>query len=208
MKNLRVSLQLIFLTLLIFGMLSCSDQKADLVFKGGVIHTVDDANPTAQAIAITGDKILAVGSNSEIETLIGQDTRVVDLAGKTMVPGFVDSHYHFMGVGSREFNLNLDGTTSLPEFVSKVKAAAREKAKGEWITGRGWIEEDWPSKCFQPDMTWIKWRLIIRSCSGGPMDTRSWLIRWLLGLPALPKTQRTPRVGKSFGIGMGRRPAC
>ena len=87
MKILRVSIQLIFLTLLIFRMLNCSNQKADLVFKGGVIHTVDDANPTAQAIAIAGDKILAVGSNSEIETLIGQDTRVVDLAGKTMVPG-------------------------------------------------------------------------------------------------------------------------
>ncbi len=126
----------------------CRQKRADLVLKNGVVYTVDDAHPKAEAVAVAGQKILAVGSNADIDSYVGEGTRVIDLAGKTVVPGFIDAHYHFMGVGQREFHLNLDGTRSLPEFLDKVKAEVAGKKKGEWVTGRGWMEEDWPSKRF------------------------------------------------------------
>ncbi|MFQ5636491.1 MAG: amidohydrolase [bacterium] len=132
----------------VLTMLSCSQQKADLVLKNGVIYTVDESYPKAEAVAVSGDKIVAVAGNLDIETFIGEHTQVIDLEGKTVVPGFIDSHYHFMGVGRREFHLNLDGARSLQEFLDKVKAEASKKKPGEWVTGRGWIEEDWPSKTF------------------------------------------------------------
>lgn len=122
--------------------------NADLIFINGIMYTADEARPTAEAVAVAGNKILAVGSTDEIEQYADAGTRVIDLAGKTMVPGFNDSHYHFMGVGRREFHLNLDGVKSLQEFLDRVQAEAARKSAGEWVTGRGWIEEDWPSKRF------------------------------------------------------------
>ena len=121
---------------------------ADKVFKNGVIYTVDDSFRVAEAVAVIGDKIAFVGSNEEVQQWVGERTRVIDLQGKTMVPGFIDGHYHFLGVGKREYHLNLDGTRSLQEFLDRVKAEAQRLPKGRWITGRGWIEEDWPSKRF------------------------------------------------------------
>ncbi len=141
-------LELILGFVFIMISINCSGQKADLVFKNGVIYTVNENMSQAQAVAISDKKIIAVGTDAEIEEFVGMSTQVIDLEGKTMTPGFIDSHYHFMGVGRREFNLNLDGTKSLQEFLDKVAAEVASKPEGEWITGRGWIEEDWPSKRF------------------------------------------------------------
>ncbi|RMD91301.1 MAG: amidohydrolase, partial [Calditrichaeota bacterium] len=138
---------LIFIAL-IFSYMGCGKQKADLVLKNGIIYTVDENNSKAEAIAIAGDKILAVGSNADIEEYVDDNTQVIDLQRKTVVPGFVDAHYHFLGVGRREFQLNLDGTRSLEEFLARVKAEAEKTPEGEWIRGRGWIEEDWLIKEF------------------------------------------------------------
>ncbi|MFQ5750891.1 MAG: amidohydrolase [bacterium] len=148
MKFWIVDNWLVFSVFILLTLMGCTTQKADFVLKNGIVYTVDDKNPKAQAVAITGDKIIAVGSNAEIEKLMTPGTRVIDLKGKTVVPGFIDSHYHYMGVGNREFHLNLDGTKSYQEFLDKVKAEVAKKSKGEWVTGRGWIEEDWPSKKF------------------------------------------------------------
>ena len=123
-------------------------QSADLVLTNGVIHTVDEKNPTAQAVAIAGDRIVFVGSHTETQKWVRDKTRVIDLGGKTVVPGFIDSHYHFQGVGTRAFNLNLDGCKSLEEFLSRIQNWATGKQPGEWIVGRGWMEEDWPEKKF------------------------------------------------------------
>ncbi len=121
---------------------------ADLVFKNGTIYTVDDQFRTAEAVAVVQDRIAFVGSNADVQAWIGDGTKVVDLQGKTLVPGFIDAHYHYLGVGKREYHLNLDGARSLQEFLSRVKAEAEKTPKGQWITGRGWIEEDWPTKRF------------------------------------------------------------
>jgi len=146
MKNSAI----IIITFLGAGWMACQNQQrtADLVLTNGVIHTVDEKNPSAQAIVIAGDRIAYVGSNAAAQNRVSDKTRVIDLGGKTVVPGFIDSHYHFQGVGRRAFDLNLDGCKSLEEFLSRIQNWTTGKQPGDWITGRGWMEEDWPDKKF------------------------------------------------------------
>lgn len=123
-------------------------QPADLVFKNGNIYTVNDAWPKAEAVAIKGDRILFVGSIRDAQKYVGRNTRVIDLGGKTMLPGMTDAHHHLSGVGFREMTLNLEGVTSLEDFLAKVKARVDQKQPGEWVTGRGWIETFWTPPVF------------------------------------------------------------
>jgi predicted amidohydrolase YtcJ len=117
---------------------------ADIVFKNGNIYTVNDRLPHAQSVAVKGDRIVFVGSDDEAQKMYtGKQTRVVDLHGETVVPGLTDAHYHLIGVGQREMTLNLEGTTSLEDFLAKVKARVDRTKPGEWVTGRGWIETFW-----------------------------------------------------------------
>jgi predicted amidohydrolase YtcJ len=121
---------------------------ADIVFKNGNVYTVDAKAPRAQAIAVTKDRIVFVGSNADAQKFVGPKTRVVDLKGSTVLPGFADAHQHLSGVGFREMNLNLEGTTSLEDFLAKVKARVDQAKPGEWVTGRGWIETHWKPPVF------------------------------------------------------------
>jgi predicted amidohydrolase YtcJ len=123
-------------------------QAADIVFKNGIVHTVNERQPRAEAIAIKGNKIIFVGSNRAAKAYEGNATRVIDLQGKTVVPGLTDAHYHLAGVGAREMNLNLEGTTSKEDFLAKVKARVNRAKPGEWVTGRGWIETFWKPPTF------------------------------------------------------------
>ena len=123
-------------------------QAADIVFKNGTVYTVNERQPRAEAIAVKGNKIIFVGSNREAKAYEGKTTRVIDLQGKTVVPGLTDAHYHLAGVGAREMNLNLEGTTSLEDFLAKVKARVDRAKTGEWVTGRGWIETFWKPPTF------------------------------------------------------------
>ena len=121
---------------------------ADLVFKNGNVYTANDRKPTAEAVAVIGDRIIFVGSNVEAQKYVGKNTRVIDLAGKTMLPGLTDAHQHLSGVGFREMTLNLEGITSLEEFLAKVRERVNQKQPGEWVTGRGWIETFWKPPVF------------------------------------------------------------
>ncbi|MFN2491695.1 MAG: amidohydrolase [Pyrinomonadaceae bacterium] len=148
MKNLSTAL----LTLLI-GMMepwaaNSNVVTADLVFKNGNIYTVNERQPKAEAVAVKGDRIVFVGSNQEAQRYVGPHTRVIDLTGKTMVPGMTDAHHHLSGVGFRETTLNLEGVTSLEDFLAKVKARVDQARPGEWVTGRGWIETFWQPPVF------------------------------------------------------------
>src|SRR5262249_40398540 len=96
-------------------------EPADLILKNATVHTGDPAKPTAQAIAVKGRLIQAVGSNDEVLRRAGSNTRVVDLHGATVVPGLADAHYHLSGVGERELTLNLEGTTTKAAFLAKIK---------------------------------------------------------------------------------------
>jgi predicted amidohydrolase YtcJ len=123
-------------------------ETAEMVFKNGNIYTVNEGQPRAQAIAVKAGRIIFVGSNADAKKYEGRQTRVVDLQGHTVVPGMTDSHNHLIGVGQREMTLNLEGTTSLEDFLSKVKARVDRAKPGEWITGRGWIETFWKPPVF------------------------------------------------------------
>ena len=141
---------LIVVTLLLLALLPASQsvQPADIVFKNGTVYTAADTSPRAEAIAVKADRIVFVGTNADAQQYVGQNTRVVDLKGKTVLPGFTDSHQHLSGVGFREMNLNLEGTTSLADFLAKVKARVAQAKPGEWVTGRGWIETHWKPAVF------------------------------------------------------------
>ena len=135
----------ILLGVLLLG-LTPSSRPADpatIVFINGNIYTANAKRPQAEAIAVKDDRIVFVGSNADAKKFQGANTRTVDLHGATVVPGMTDAHYHFIGVGQREMNLNLEGITNLEDFLAKVKARVDQAKPGEWVTGRGWIETFW-----------------------------------------------------------------
>jgi len=138
------------LSLFLFGLTPATQQPivVDLVFINGNIYTGGVREPHAEALAVRGDRIVFAGTNSGVKRYQGPKTRVVDLKGATMVPGFTDAHAHFIGIGLREMNLNLEGITTLEEFLVKVKARVDQAKPGEWITGRGWIETFWKPPVF------------------------------------------------------------
>jgi predicted amidohydrolase YtcJ len=118
-------------------------RTADLVVRGGKIVTVDDSRPEAQAIAVRGDTIVAVGSNAEIQPYISTGTRVIELKGALAVPGLIDAHAHFTGVGEAARNLKLATAKNWDDIVRMVGEAAKTAKPGDWIIGRGWHQEKW-----------------------------------------------------------------
>src|SRR6185436_11282587 len=123
-------------------------ETAEIVFKNGNVYTANDQTPKAQAIAVKADKIVFVGTNAAAQKFVGPNTRVVDLKGNTVLPGFTDAHQHLSGVGQREMTLNLEGTTSLEDLLAKLKARVDQAQPGKWVTGRGWIETHWQPAVF------------------------------------------------------------
>jgi hypothetical protein len=120
-------------------------EPADLVLRNGKIVTMDSTRPEAEALAIKGPTIVAVGSNRQIGRYVGPSTEVIDLAGRLAVPGFIEGHGHFMGLGSAKMILDLTRATSWDDIVAMVAEAARTARPGEWIRGRGWHQEKWTS---------------------------------------------------------------
>jgi predicted amidohydrolase YtcJ len=131
------------LVLALTGCAAAMEKPADLVLVNGRVVTVDESRPDAQAVAIVGDRIAAVGSDRAIRRQIGPDTRVIDLEGRLAVPGFIDGHAHFLGVGEALINLDLTRADSWDEIVGIVADAVALAADGEWIVGRGWHQEKW-----------------------------------------------------------------
>ncbi len=120
-----------------------SPPGADLVLVNGKIVTVDESRPEVSALAVSGDTIVAVGSDAEIRERVGPDSRVIDLEGRLAVPGFIESHGHFMGLGSAQMQLDLLDATTWNEIVERVDSAVAEARPGQWIRGRGWHQEKW-----------------------------------------------------------------
>ena len=94
-------------------------------------------------LPLKNDKIISIGSNHKIETFIDHTTFIVDLEGKTVIPGFIDSHAHFMNLGYLKLNLDLNQTKSWPEILDMVANAVKSAKSGVWIEGRGWHQEKW-----------------------------------------------------------------
>jgi predicted amidohydrolase YtcJ len=118
-------------------------KKADLVLMNGKIVTVDDAIPEVQALAVSGDRIVAVGSNEEIKPYITPKTEVIDLEGKLAIPGFIDAHGHFTSLGRSKMVLNFMNIENWDKVVAMTKEAVKKAKPGEWIFGRGWHQEKW-----------------------------------------------------------------
>ncbi len=119
---------------------------ADMVIQNGNIVTVEDAAPRAEAVAITGDRITAVGSRAEILPYIGDNTEVIDLGGMTAIPGFIEGHGHYTSFGGSLLILDFRYAKSFAEIVAMVEAAVAETEPGEWIIGRGWHQDKWEVK--------------------------------------------------------------
>jgi predicted amidohydrolase YtcJ len=116
-------------------------EDVDLLLTNGNVYTVMEKQPKAEAVAVKADRIVFVGSNDDAKKF--HAPKIVDLRGRTVVPGFTDSHCHIFGIGEREMRLNLEGTNSLEDFLARVKERVDKTGPGKWITGRGWIETFW-----------------------------------------------------------------
>ena len=118
---------------------------ADLVLRGGKVATADRALGNAEAIAVNGYQVTAVGGNDEISAYIGPDTEVIELNGRFAMPGFIEGHGHYMGLGRSKQILDLRSVGNWGEIVTMVAGAVDKAQPGEWIFGRGWHQDKWDS---------------------------------------------------------------
>lgn len=134
------------MTVLFFS--SCSDSNkefATMIIHGGTIYTVDSTQTTVAAVATKNNKILFAGSLVEAEAFKNEQTQLLDLKGKTMTPGLIEGHGHFMGLGYNELELDLMNTNSYQDIVDAVAERVKTAKPGEWILGRGWHQSKWDS---------------------------------------------------------------
>jgi predicted amidohydrolase YtcJ len=108
-----------------------------------VLHTVDAKRPRAEAVAVRSNRIVAVGSNADVRPFFSSRTRVLELGDRTVVPGFDDSHAHFLDIGFARLDVDLVGTRSYAELVERVAAAVQGRRPGEWVRGPCWQEGKW-----------------------------------------------------------------
>ncbi len=116
---------------------------ADLVLRGGVIVTVDDDRPRAEALAARDGRIVAVGSDPDVKPLIGPTTRVIELGGRLALPGFIEGHGHLLSLGQARLSLDLSRAHTWEEVIELVSQKVKVTAPGEWIIGDGWHQGRW-----------------------------------------------------------------
>nr|MEA2796976.1 hypothetical protein [Phenylobacterium sp.] len=144
MRNLTLGL----IALLYSSPVAAAAAPADLVIWGGPIYTAVDAKPKAEAVAVSHGRIAFVGGRAGAQALVGPKTRVIDLKGTALFPGFTDSHAHLREVGERELTLNLEGSKSAAEVTARLKAYLAEHPPAGLVVGGGWIETGWPEGRF------------------------------------------------------------
>jgi hypothetical protein len=146
MVSFRVSgkfATLILICLLGSKLVAQSKPAADLIITNAKVWTVDRVHPSAQAVAVLGDRIVAVGSNADVDVWRGHDTKVIDAGGKLLLPGFNDAHVHFVSGGLQLESVQLNDVTTKEEFVRRIAEQAKKTPKGEWIQGGDWDETKW-----------------------------------------------------------------
>src|SRR5437660_2041896 len=117
---------------------------ADLIIVNAKIHTMDQTRPSAEAVAILGNRIAAVGTTTEIRKLAGANTRVIDAKGQVVLPGFNDAHVHFMSGGFQLSSVDLRDANTPQEFAERIRDFAAKLPRGRWVTGVDWAHERWP----------------------------------------------------------------
>jgi len=125
------------------GIESQTPAAATLIITNARVWTVDKQHPTAEAVAVIGDRIVAVGSSAEVDHWRGPQTKILDAAGKLLLPGFNDAHVHFVKGGAQLDQVQLTDATSEQEFVKRIAAQVKKTRKGEWILGGDWDETRW-----------------------------------------------------------------
>jgi predicted amidohydrolase YtcJ len=150
---MRTALILILImTASVSGQNAPEKPKADVIFTHGNVYTgiVDPtsmvAGKRAEAIAVRGDRILAVGTRDEVLKTKGPDTKIIDLGGRFVMPGFNDAHMHLAHAGQEKLSVNLVGAKTLDEFRERIRSKVETARPGEWIVGAGWDETLWPVK--------------------------------------------------------------
>jgi len=118
-------------------------QPATLILKSGKVVTMNPAQPAAQAIAVRGDKIVAIGTDAQMARLQGPQTKIIDLHGQLAIPGFIEGHGHFTGIGEYRLGLDLREARTWDDIVAQVARAVKQAKPGEWIVGRGWHQSKW-----------------------------------------------------------------
>ncbi len=127
-------------------LVSCDTQEvADLIITNGNIYTVDTINPRVESVAIKNGRIVFVGDNEESLKFKGENTQLIDAEGQFVMPGFIEGHGHFSGLGYSLINLNFLKTKSWEQIVDMVDKKVKTIQKGDWIVGRGWHQEKWDS---------------------------------------------------------------
>jgi predicted amidohydrolase YtcJ len=153
MRTALVVATLCFTTLVLSGAEPQAEGAADLVVLNGKVWTVDAARPRAEAIAVQNGRIAAVGTNAEIRKWVGPKTRTIDAAGKSVLPGFIDSHVHFSTGGFEISGVQLRDAATPEEFARRIGEHAKKLPKGEWILGGTWDHELWGGT--PPTREWI-----------------------------------------------------
>jgi predicted amidohydrolase YtcJ len=132
------------LPLILVGLSRAQDKPAaDLIVTHANIWTVDAAHPSVQAVAVLGERIVAVGSAADVDAWRGPKTRMIDAQGKLLLPGFDDAHVHFVTGGLQLDSVQLNDATSAEEFKRRIAERAKATPKGEWIEGGDWDETKW-----------------------------------------------------------------
>ncbi len=136
----------IYFLILVIGMNASAHSKpfATLIITNAGIYTVDKERPKADAVAVIRDRIVAVGSNAEIDLWRGPETKVIDARGKLVLPGFNDAHVHFISGGAQLDEVTLTDAANAQEFARRIATQVKKTAKGEWILGGRWDETKWP----------------------------------------------------------------
>ena len=125
-----------------------SKPSATLVVTNAAVYTVDKRHPRAEAVAVIGDRIVAVGSRADIDLWRGPETKVIDAGGKLLLPGFNDAHVHFIQGGAQLEQVQLTDAATPDEFGKRIAAQVKKTPKGEWVLGGRWDETKWP----KPDL--------------------------------------------------------
>ncbi len=123
---------------------TASGPAADLIIVNARVWTVDEAQPTAEALAVCRDRIVAVGDLQHVDPWKGTDTRIIDAGGRTVLPGFNDSHVHFLWGGQQLDNVHLKDAPTQQEFAARIARHAQKLPVGEWLTGGSWDDQAWP----------------------------------------------------------------
>jgi predicted amidohydrolase YtcJ len=136
---------LLALVLIVLATVTWGQSKpaADLIITNAKIWTVDKQHPTAEAVAVLRERIVAVGTAGDIRLWRGPDTKVIDAGGKLVLPGFNDAHVHFVSGGQQLDNVELNDATSPEEFARRIGERAKRTSKGEWVLGGDWDETKW-----------------------------------------------------------------